>query len=174
MRHRRVEERLREPERVHLGGRRGAPDDLVGDDVAVEPIRVRETPVPLEVPLVGRSGHERGHGPVAEPLRAERLGKLSVEREARPRKRVEGRPDVPIEGEEPGRLTGRSGPGPGAVDDEGPGAASGQEVGDRRADGARTTDDDAPGYGHGRIIGSPEPGSQRRSTGLPSPSLRLL
>ena len=47
-------------------------------------------------------------------------------------------------GEEPGRLTGRSGPGPDAVDDEGPGAASGQEVGDRRPDGARTTNQHRP------------------------------
>ena len=142
---RRLDERPRELAGVDLRGRLGVADDLVGDDVAVEPLRAREAPIRLQVPLVGGGGHERVHPPIAEPLRAQLLGELAVQREARPRELVEGRPRVPVEGEEarglPRRRRGRLG----AVHDEGPGAAPGEEVGDRRPDDAGPADDDAAG-----------------------------
>ena len=162
---RRLEGGPGEPQRVHLGGRLVAADHLVGHHVAVEPVRARQAPVPLEVALVGRRGHECVHGAVAEPLGAELVGQLAVQAEARPRELVEGRARVPVEGEEAGGLAGRRRPRPDPVDDQRPRSAPGQEEGDRRSDGPRPADDD-PGLIARRHPRDRTPVTSRRAEGV--------
>ena len=163
---RRLEGGPGEPQRVHLSGRLVAADHLVGHNVAVEPVRARQAPVPLEVALVGRRGHEAVHGAVAEPLGAELVGQLAVQAEARPRELVQGRARVPVEEcEEAGGLAGRRRPRPDPVNDQRPRSAPGQEEGDRRPDGPRPADDD-PGLFARRHPRDRTPVTSRRAEGV--------
>ena len=93
-------------------------------------------PVALQVPLVGRRGHDRLHRPVAEPLRAELLGDLGGAWRSSPARAVERRAGQPVRplARKPAARPEAAAPRPRAVHDRRARAAAGEEVRRRGAD----------------------------------------